>query len=67
MEDKWSIRHSWSSGEFEIEYSENFVKVYQDSESTLSIDEITAKRDDSRELCKQHGLEEMGYENPEDY
>lgn len=67
LDDEWSIRYTWSSGKFEEEKSENFIKVYQDKESDLSIDEVDSKYDESRRACMQSGLEEMGYENPEDF
>ena len=66
MDDKWSIRFKWSSGNFEEEYSEDFLKVYG-KDSNLSLDEVKSKYDESRNACMLRGLNEMGYENPEDY
>ena len=67
MGDDWSVRFSWSSGAFESEYTENFARVYQDDDFVLSKDDIDKKLEKARNECKRHGLEEMGYENPELY
>jgi hypothetical protein len=65
MEDNWSIRFGWSSGEFESEYSDNFSKVYGNETSDLTEEEISSKVTKAREECREIGLKEMGYENPE--
>ena len=67
MEDRWAIRYMWSSGEFEEEYAKNLIEVFQEQESNLSFDEIRANYDKSEKACMQRGLEDMGYEHPENY
>ena len=66
LDDNWYLRLTWSSGPFEVERSENHSKFYQDSSHSLSIEEIDAQYDESKNACMQSGLEEMGYENPRD-
>ena len=65
--DGWSIRFTWSTGEFEEERLKDLEKLYQEDDSGLTQEEIEAKYDDARDVCLQRGLREMGYENPEDY
>lgn len=65
LNEDWSIRYTWSSGRFEEEYLEGFARVYQNKDPSLSIEDVNAKREESRNVCMQSGLEEMGYDDPE--
>ncbi len=65
LDDDWSLRLTWSSGEFEVKRSESRSKLYQDKDSSLSIEKIESTYEESKGKCMKSGLVEMGYENPE--
>jgi len=65
LDDDWSLRLTWSSGDFEVERSESRLKSKQDKDSSLSIEEIESRYKESKRTCMKSGLAEMGYENPE--
>ena len=67
MEGNWFVRFSWTTGEFETEYQENFTKVFQDENSGLTHEETVQDLSSSRKECKLSGLRKMGYKHPDLY
>lgn len=61
----WSLRLTWSSGEFEVERSLSRSKFYRDKDSSLSLEQIESTYEESKRNCMESGLAEMRNEDPE--
>ena len=63
----WSIRYTWSSGEFEEQYARDSAKAFQEADWKSSVDRLRSKYEESKAACMVNGLKEMGYRNPKDF
>ena len=63
----WSIRYTWSSGEFEEQYARDSAEAFQEADWKSSVDRLRSKYEESKAACMVNGLKEMGYRNPKDF